>query len=50
MTPEEYDRMLDLCARIKVEKDPEKFTELVDALNDLLDRKAERIQPRSRQI
>ncbi len=45
MTPEETERMNQLCAQIKTEKDPQKFDELVRELNDLLEQKHERIHP-----
>ncbi len=44
MTPEERERMHILCEKIAIEKDPDKFTELVEALNRLLETKQERIQ------
>jgi hypothetical protein len=37
MTSEEHLRMNELCILIQEEKDPEKCTELVQELNDLLD-------------
>ncbi len=43
MTPEEKERMNELCRQIQVEKDPQKFTELVSQLSALLDRKSERL-------
>jgi hypothetical protein len=43
MTPEETERMYQLCAQIK--KDPKKFDALVRELNDLLEQKHERIHP-----
>ena len=33
-----------LCERIATEQDPDKFTQLVDQLNELLDRKDERLR------
>ena len=45
MTPEEQERMSELCRRITTEKDPLVFTQLVEELNDLLDQKLARIQP-----
>jgi hypothetical protein len=45
MTPEETERMNQLCAQIKTEKDPQKFDALVRELNDLLEQKHERIHP-----
>ena len=43
MTPEERERMIFLCKRIKAEKSPEKFNELVE-LNDILNSKQERLR------
>ncbi|HEY1679900.1 MAG TPA: hypothetical protein VGG04_19440 [Candidatus Sulfotelmatobacter sp.] len=45
MTPEEREKMNALCEKIAVEKKPEQFDALVRELNDLLERKHERIQP-----
>lgn len=45
MTPEEREKMNALCERIAIEKAPQKFDELVRELNDLLERKHERIHP-----
>ena len=45
MTPEERERMNQLCVLIQQEKDPEKFNVLVKELNDLLEAKLERIHP-----
>jgi hypothetical protein len=45
VTPQERERMNWLCNRIQDEKDPEKFDELVHALNALLEAKHERIHP-----
>ena len=39
MTPDEREQMAILCQRIAVEQDRDKFTELVDQLNELLDHK-----------
>ncbi len=39
MTPEERERMKDLCKQIEAEKDLNKFMRLIRALNDLLERK-----------
>jgi len=43
VTPEERERMIFLCKRIKAEKSPEKFNELVE-LNDILNSKQERLR------
>jgi hypothetical protein len=45
MTAEEQKRMEVLCQQIAVEKDPKKFDELVQALNELLEVKHARIHP-----
>lgn len=45
MTPEEREKMNDLCRRIQDEKDPKTFDRLVSELNDLLEVKHERIHP-----
>jgi hypothetical protein len=47
MTPDERERMAILCERIAKEQDHEKFTELVDELNQLLDRKDQRLASRN---
>jgi hypothetical protein len=45
MTPEEREKMNDLCKQIQTEKNPEIFDQLVRELNDLLEIKHERIHP-----
>lgn len=45
MTPEESDRMNELCAKIATEKDGPVFDKLVRELNDLLEKKHERVHP-----
>jgi hypothetical protein len=45
MTPEERDRMNELCQQIQTEKDPLIFDRLVKELNDLIEVKHERIHP-----
>lgn len=45
MTPEETELMMQLCARIKEEKDPKIFDDLVKQLNDLIEIKHNRIHP-----
>jgi hypothetical protein len=45
VTTKERERMNSLCTRIQVEKDPEKFDDLVRELNELLEAKHERIHP-----
>ena len=44
MTPEEREEMYALCRLIQDEKDPQKFAQLVEELDRLLDAKRERIQ------
>jgi hypothetical protein len=43
MTPEERDEMIRLCSAIQTENDHDKFSELVQQLNELLDRKNGRL-------
>ena len=45
MTPEERERMNELCRQIQTEKNPEIFDQLVRELNDLIEIKHERIHP-----
>jgi hypothetical protein len=45
MTPEEREKMNDLCKQIQTEKNPEIFDQLVRELNDLIEIKHERIHP-----
>jgi hypothetical protein len=45
MTSEERERMNQLCTRIQEEKDPEKFDDLVQELNELMEAKHKRIHP-----
>lgn len=44
MTKEEIAEMEHLCRLIQVEKDQQKFNELVAALNDLFDGKSRRLE------
>jgi hypothetical protein len=44
MTPEENERMNVLCRQIQTEKDQQKFTVLIEELNQLLAKKDERLQ------
>lgn len=44
MTPDERERMTILCEQIAVEQDREKFSKLVDELNELLEAKDLRLQ------
>ena len=48
MTKEEIAEMEHLCRLIQVEKDQNRFNELVMALNDLLDGKSKRLEQASR--
>lgn len=43
MNPEEREQMNRLCERIQVEQDPRIFTKLVGQLNELLERKEQRL-------
>lgn len=43
MTPEEREKMEELCKQIAVEKDPNTFDRLIEELNDLFERKHQRI-------
>jgi len=45
MTPEEREKMNEICKRIQTEKNPEVFDKMVRELNDLLEIKHERIHP-----
>jgi hypothetical protein len=47
MTKEEIAEMEHLCRLIQVEKDQQKFNELVAALNDLFDGKSRRLEDSS---
>ena len=45
MTSEERERMYALCEQIITEKDHAKFLRLIEELNDLLERKEQRLEP-----
>jgi hypothetical protein len=45
MTPEERERMNWLCSRIADEKDPSLFQKLLRELNELKEKKRQRIDP-----
>ena len=47
MTPEEREEMNRLCRLIQDEKDPKRFTELLQKLHDLLEAKSDRLHPDS---
>lgn len=44
MTSEEREKMNKLCRQIQEEKDPNKFTELIRELNELLEKKEIRLK------
>ena len=44
MTPDEKELMNKLCGQIAVERDHQKFTQLVDELDKLLERKEHRLE------
>jgi hypothetical protein len=44
LTPDERERMNALCERIAIEKDQQKFVQLIRELNDLLERKQHRLE------
>jgi phage terminase large subunit-like protein len=48
MTSEEREKMEFLCQQITEERDPDRFDELVFALNELLDAKQQRSTPAQR--
>ena len=43
MTPEERERMLELCRKIQTENDQQKFSELLYELSCLLERKRDEL-------
>jgi len=43
MTPEERERMAKIVAQIEVEKDTDKFSQLIEELNSLIDQKTQRL-------
>ena len=45
MTPDEREKMNELCKQIQTEKNPIVFDQLVRELNDLIEIKHERIHP-----
>ncbi len=47
MTPEDRERMNELCAQMQVEQDRWKFGQLLAELNNLLERKGHRLEPQS---
>jgi hypothetical protein len=48
MTPEERERMNELCRQIQDEKGQKKFSALIEELNQLLANKDERLEKSSR--
>jgi len=46
--PEERERFTWLCEQIQIERDPVKFSELVNELNDLLEAKQDRLSEKQR--
>jgi hypothetical protein len=44
MKPEECERMYQLCAMIEKEQNRERFIKLIQELNDLLERKEQRLE------
>lgn len=44
MTTEERQRMYQLCAMIETEKDHHRFLQLIEELNELLERKEHRLE------
>jgi hypothetical protein len=46
MNEQEQKELTELCVDIIAEKDPEKFNELVKAMNALMAKKEDRIRPR----
>jgi hypothetical protein len=47
MTAQEREQMNRLCERIQIEKDPKIFMQLVEQLNELLERKEKRLEQHS---
>jgi hypothetical protein len=47
MNQEERQQMNRLCQRIQIEKDPKVFMQLVEQLNELLERKEKRLEQNS---
>ena len=49
MTPEERERMYEICAKLQVEQDHTAFTRLMTELNNLLERKEHRLEQKDKQ-
>ena len=47
MSPEERDRMYQLCALIEKERDRRRFLQLIEELNQLLERKEQGLEEKS---
>lgn len=48
MTPEERERMYKLCKLIETEKDRHRFLQLIEELNQLLERKEQRLEDQAK--
>ena len=48
MSPEERERMNDICTKLQVEQDHNKFTQLMAELNNLLEHKEHRLEEREK--
>ncbi len=46
MTPDEYEDVIRLLEQMKVEKDQDKFAQLVSRFQEIIERKARRLEPR----
>ena len=49
MSPEERERVNKFCAQVQVEQDRQRFTELINELNRILERKEQRLEERESQ-
>ena len=49
MAPEERERMYEICAKLQLEQDHKRFTRLMTELNNLIQRKEQRLQERDKQ-
>jgi hypothetical protein len=48
MSPEERERMNDICTKLQVEQDHDKFTQLMTELNNILECKEHRLEARDK--
>jgi hypothetical protein len=48
MSPEERERMNDICTKLQVEQDRGKFTQLMTELNNLLECKEQRLEAKDK--